>query len=135
MSQALLNQFAIPGEGRIVYQFDKTTRKTCKRSIRFSESSGKATPYWSSDHESYMQGIERPAIPLIRRLASTEELSFGRYAWMSSILTPTEGEALILFIAMLDITGDMVSRYRNKDYDGRDRLANELESFGIPAEP
>ena len=135
MPQALLKQFAIPGEGGMVYRFDKKTRRTRKRSMRFSESSGKATPYWSSDYESYLQEIEDPAIPLVRRLASTEELSFGRYAWMSSTLTPTEREALILFIAMLDVTGDMVRRYRNKDYDGRDRLANELESFGLPTEP
>ena len=119
----------------MVYRFDKKTRETHKRSIRFSESSGKASPHWSSDHESYLHDIEDAAIPLVKRLASTEELSFGRYAWMPSILAATEREALILFIAMLDVTGDMVRRYRNKHYDGRHRLASELESFGLSTDP
>ena len=135
MSQALLKQFAIPGEGGMVYRFDKKTRKTRKRPVRFSESSGRASPYWSSQHESYLQEIEDSAIPLIRRLGSMDNLSFGQYAWMPSTLTPDEREDLILFIAMLDVTGDMVRRYRNKDYDGRDRLAYELKSFGLPTEP
>ena len=135
MSQALLRQFAIPGEGGMVYRFDKKTRKTLKRPVRFSESSGRGSPYWSSEHESYLQKIEDNAIPLVRRLNGTEELSFGRYSWMPSILTSTERENLTLFIAMLDVTGDMVRMYRSKEYDGRDRLANELTSFGLPTEP
>ena len=135
ISQALLKQFAIPGEGGLVYQFDKKTRKTLKRPVRFSESSGRGSPYWSSEHESYLQEIEDSAIPLIKRLSSAEELSFGRYAWMPSALSPTEREGLILFIAMLAVTGDMVRRYRSKDYDGRDRLAVENKSFGLSTEP
>ena len=135
ISQALLRQFAILGEGGMVYRFDKKTRKTIKRSVRFSASSGRAFPYWSSEHESYLQQVEDSAIPLIRRLSSTEELSFGRYAWMPSTLTPAQREDLILFIAMLDVTGEMVRRYRSKDYDGRERIANELKSFGLPTEP
>ena len=119
----------------MVYRFDKKTRKTLKRPVRFSESSGRGSPYWSSEHESYLQAIEDSAIPLIRRLNKTEQLSFGRYAWMPSTLTPTERKDLNLFIAMLDVTGDMVRRYRSKEYDGRDRLANELRSFGLPTEP
>ena len=135
ISEALLRQFAIPGEGGMVYRFDKMTRKTTKRSVRFSESSGRDFPYWSSEHESYLKKIEDSAIPLIRRLSSTEELSFGRYAWMPSILTASQREDLILFIAMLDVTGEMVRRYRSKDYDGRERIATELKSWGLPAEP
>ena len=120
-----MRQFAIPGEGRMVYRFDKKTRKTSKRSVRVSE---------SSEHESYSQKIEDSAIPLVKRLSSTEELSFGQYAWMPSTLTPTQREDLILFIAMLDVTGEMVRRYRSKNYDGRERIATELESWGLPAE-
>ena len=135
ISQALLRQFAIPGEGGTVYRFDKRTRKTIKRSIRFSASSGRDSPYWSSEHESYLQGIEDSAIPLIRRLSSTEELSFGRYEWMPSTLTPAQREDLILFIAMLDVTGEMVRRYRSKNCDGRERIASELKSWGLPTEP
>ena len=119
----------------MVYQFDKKTRKTRKRSVRRSESSGPDSPYWSSEHESWMQQIEDSAIPLIKRLNSTEELSFGRYAWMPSALTPAQRDDLILFIAMLDVTSDMVRRYRSKGYDGRERIADELESQGLPAEP
>ena len=130
-----MRQFAIPGEGGRVYQFDKKTRKTTKRSVRRSASSGRAFPYWSSEHESYLQQIEDKAIPLIKRLDSPEELSFGRYAWMPSTLTPAEKEDLILFIAMLDETGDMVRRYRSKAYDGRERIASELESWGLLTEP
>lgn len=99
----------------MVYQFDKKTRKTNRRPVRFSESSGKASPYWSSEHESWMQQIEHRAIPLIKRLNSTKELSFGRYAWMPSTLTTAQREDLILFIAMLDVTGDMVRRYRSRE--------------------
>ena len=135
ISQALLRQFAIPGEGGTVYQFDKKTRKTIKRSIRFSASSGRAFPYWPTEHESYLQQIEDSAIPLIRRLNSTEAFSFGRYGWMPSTLTLAQREDLTKFIAMLDVTGDMVGRYRNKAYDGRQRIANELKSFGLPTEP
>ena len=134
ISQGLLRQFAIPGEGGMVYRFDKKTRKTIKRSVRFSESSGRDFPYWPSEHESYLQQIEDGAIPLIKRLSNTEELSFGRYAWMPSTLTPAQRENLILFIAMLDVTGEMVRRYRSKDYDGRERIASELKSWGLPAD-
>ena len=119
----------------MVFRFDKKTRRTRKRPVRFSESSGKTSPYWSNEHESYLQKIEERAIPVIRRLGSMDNLSFGRYAWMPSTLTPDERKDLILFIAMLDVTGDMVRRYRNKDNAGRDRLANELGSFGLSTEP
>ena len=135
VTEALLRHFAIPEEGGLVYRFDKKTRKTIKRPAKFSESSGKGFPYWSSEHESWMQQIESSSIPLIRRLNGTEELSFGRYAWMPSTLTPAEREDLILFIAMLDVTGDMVRRYRSKDYDGRERIAREHKAMGLPAEP
>ena len=135
VTKALLRQFAIPREEGMVYQFDKKTRKTFKRPVKFSESSGRDSPYWPSEHESYLEKIENRAIPLIRRLNSTEEISFGRFEWMPSTLTPTQREDLILFIAMLDVTGDMVRRYRSKDYDGRERIASELESWGLPAEP
>ena len=135
VTEALLRQFAIPEERSLVYRFDKKTRKTIKRPAKFSESSGKGFPYWSSEHESWMQQIESNSIPLIRRLNSTEELSFGRYAWMPSTLTPAQREDLILFIAMLDVTGDMVRRYRSKDYDGRERIASEHKAMGLPAEP
>ena len=135
ISEALLRQFAIPSEGSMVYRFDKSTRKTSKRPVRYSASSGRDFPYWSSEHESYLEKIENRAIPLIRRLNSTEEISFGRFEWMPSTLTPAQREDLILFIAMLDVTGDMVRRYRSKDYDGRERIASELESWGLPAEP
>ena len=130
-----MRQFAIPGEGGLVYRFDKKTRRTIKRSVRVSESSGRDFPYWSSEHESYLQKIEDRAIPLVKRLSSAEELSFGRYAWMPSTLTAAQKEDLILFIAVLDVTGEMVRRYRSKDYDGRERIATELESWGLPAEP
>ena len=130
-----MRQFAIPGEGGLVYRFDKKTRKTTKRSVRFSESSRRDFPYWSSEHESYLQQIEDAAIPLIKRLSDKEELSFGRYAWMPSTLTPAQRKDLILFVAMLDVTGEMVRRYRSKDYDGRERIANELKSWGLPSDP
>ena len=135
VSEALLKQFAIPGEMSMVYQFDKKTCTTRKRPTKFSESSSQGSPYWTGEHESYLQRMENKAIPLIKRLSSTEELTFGRYSWMPSTLTFTEREDLILFIAMLDVTSDMVKMYRNKEYDGRDRIANELRSFGLSQDP
>ena len=74
-------------------------------------------------------------IPLVKKLSSTEEISFGRYAWMPSTLTPDQREDLILFIAMLDVTGEMVRMYRSKDYGGRERIASEHKSWGLPTEP
>ena len=102
---------------------------------KHSESSGPSTSYWTEGFERYLQKIEDKAIPLIRRLSTRKELSFGRYAWMPSTLTSAEKEDLILFIAMLDVTGDIVRRYRSKKYDSRLRLAKEQGSFGLPANP
>ena len=117
----------------MVYQFDKKTRRTLVRPTKHSESSGPSTSYWTEEFERYLQKIEDKAIPLIRRLSTTKELSFGRYSWMPSTLTAEEKEDLVLFIAMLNVTGDIVRRYRSKEYDGRARLTNELSSFGLPA--
>ena len=126
-----MKQFSIPGKGSKVYRFDKETRKSKERSTKRSESSGPNASYWNTEHESYLQKIEDKAMPLIKRLSTTKELSFGRYSWMPSTLTSADKDDLILFISMLDITGDMVRRYRSKEYNSRARLANEYRSFGL----
>ena len=135
VSRALLKQFEIPGEEGMVYQFDKCTGMTRKRPISRVESSSKDFPYWTEDHESYMKELENNAIPLIRRLGSTKALSSHRYQCLPITLTSAERRNLMRFIAMLDVTADMVRRYRSKGHDGRNRLANELRSFGLSSDP